>query len=88
MPHSFSSDNFNIFVIFRLSACKFENLGCKWEGPHHEKSDHEMGCSFPKKSGGELLETLNAATLKHSDDLKLFETVVGLLSFEKIAING
>ncbi|EDO46014.1 predicted protein [Nematostella vectensis] len=71
----------------RLVRCKYKRLGCPWQGPHHELALHEGACPHPGKTGLELMEALNAIDEKNEMELQTLGTIVGLLSFEKIAIN-
>jgi len=71
----------------RPTDCKFERIGCQWKGPIHEAPEHEKVCIHPRKSGGEVLGALETRDSKHSDEKKLFLSLVDLLNYEKIIFN-
>ncbi|XP_031571163.1 cysteine and histidine-rich protein 1-like [Actinia tenebrosa] len=71
----------------RLVECKYKRLGCQWQGPFHELSGHEGECLHPNKTGIELMTALDTIDETNAKRVKTLETIVGLLSFEKIAIN-
>ncbi|KAK3750479.1 hypothetical protein QZH41_018121 [Actinostola sp. cb2023] len=73
--------------INRLVGCKYKRLGCLWQGPFHELSKHEGECVHPNKSGLELMTALDAIDESNAKDVRMLHTIVGLLSYEKIAIN-
>ena len=79
-----------IFLLtIRLVDCKFKRLGCPWQGPYHEVAGHQENlCSYPEKKGMELMGYLDAIDEKHAKECKLFDSITGLLSYEKITING
>ena len=68
--------------------CKFKRLGCLWYGPFHEQRDHEDKCVHPGMTGLQLMESLEVVDKNHKDEQELFQNILNLLSFEKIAING
>lgn len=51
-------------------------------------TEHEANCSHPKKSGAEVMLALQATDATQSEDKKLFNTLIELLSYEKIIFNG
>lgn len=51
-------------------------------------TEHEANCSHPKKSGAEVMMALQATDATQSEDKKLFNTLIELLSYEKIIFNG
>lgn len=73
---------------FRITSCKFYQIGCPWRGPYHEYSEHEVVCIHPNKTGAEVMEALKLLEQKTEEEKKLYDGIFELLSFEKIAING
>ncbi|KAJ6635224.1 Cysteine and histidine-rich protein 1 like [Pseudolycoriella hygida] len=71
----------------RPTTCKYVRIGCQWKGPLHEATEHEANCSHPKKSGAEVMIALQATDATQSEDKKLFNTLIELLSYEKIIFN-
>lgn len=51
-------------------------------------TEHEANCSHPKKSGAEVMLALQATDATQSEDKKLFNVLIELLSYEKIIFNG
>jgi hypothetical protein len=76
-------DIFNDFVFLLYSR-----IGCPWRGPIHEAPEHETNCSHPKKSGADVMLALQQYDDAHSEERKLFSTLIDLLSYEKIIFNG
>lgn len=68
--------------------CKYKRLGCTWQGPFHELDKHEVECAHPHKTGFELMTALDAIDETNNRNMRMLQTIVGLLSYEKIAING
>lgn len=50
--------------------------------------EHEANCLHPKKSGAEVMLALEATDATQSEDKKLFNVLIELLSYEKIIFNG
>ncbi|BFF97687.1 cysteine and histidine-rich protein 1 homolog [Drosophila madeirensis] len=71
----------------RPTKCKYHRIGCQWRGPYHETTEHERNCSHPKKSGYEVMAALEAHDLKIKEEKKMFNTLIDLLSYEKIIFN-
>ncbi|CAI9737399.1 and histidine-rich 1-like [Octopus vulgaris] len=71
----------------RPSSCKYAQLGCPWRGPYHELKEHEENCSHPQKTGIELMDALQAIDKQNTEQLKLYEDIFALLSYEKITFN-
>lgn len=59
-----------------------------WFNPLGTATEHETICSHPKKSGAEVMLALQATDATQSEDKKLFNTLIELLSYEKIIFNG
>jgi hypothetical protein len=72
----------------RPTNCKYSRIGCPWRGPIHEVPEHEKNCSHPKKSGADVMAALQLHDEAHSEERKLFTTLIDLLSYEKIIFNG
>lgn len=45
-------------------------------------------CIHPRKTGGDVMATLENRDGKHTEEKKLFMNLVDLLSYEKIIFNG
>lgn len=50
--------------------------------------EHQRGCLFPQKSGEDLLESVSAIANEAKDELKRYQELFQMLSYEKIAISG
>lgn len=72
----------------RPTACRYQRIGCQWKGPLHEAHEHQAGCSHPKKSGADVMLALEATDASQSEEKRLFNTLIELLSYEKIIFNG
>ncbi|XP_069477900.1 zinc finger TRAF-type-containing protein 1 isoform X3 [Ambystoma mexicanum] len=68
----------------RVTQCKYKRIGCPWQGPFHELTVHESECSHPTKTGNELMEILDEMDQSHKKEMQLYNSIFGLLSFEKI----
>ena len=68
--------------------CKYEILGCPWQGPFHEQGAHQSDCAHPKKSGLEIVGALEAKQERDLAQVALYKDVFNLLSLEKIAFTG
>ncbi|XP_075162618.1 zinc finger TRAF-type-containing protein 1 homolog [Haematobia irritans] len=71
----------------RPTNCKYSRIGCQWRGPNHETSEHERNCSHPNKSGYDVMAALEAYDAKIKEEKKMFNTLIDLLSYEKIIFN-
>ncbi|XP_067645519.1 zinc finger TRAF-type-containing protein 1 homolog [Eurosta solidaginis] len=71
----------------RPTKCKYSRIGCQWRGPNHETTEHERNCLHPTKSGYEVMAALEAHDAKIKDEKKMFNTLIDLLSYEKIIFN-
>lgn len=56
----------------------------------HDKTaaEHEKICAHPKKSGAEVMVALDATETSIAEERKLYNTLMELLSYEKIIFNG
>lgn len=63
-------------------------IGCQWKGPIHEVSQHETFCAHPKKSGADVMQSLVERDAINLEEKKRFNTLIDLLSYEKIIFNG
>lgn len=80
----------NIWVRYhcRVVACNYERIGCPWKGPFHELADHVISCAHPRKSGDEIMASLQVKDKERQAEVRLHESMLNLLSFEKIAFSG
>ncbi|XP_078473818.1 zinc finger TRAF-type-containing protein 1 isoform X1 [Lampetra fluviatilis] len=67
-----------------LTNCRYQRIGCPWQGPFHEISAHEAECCHPKKTGSELMGVLDEMDQNHKKEMQLFNDIFTLLSLEKI----
>lgn len=51
-------------------------------------SEHERNCLHPNKSGYEVMAALETFDSKIKEEKKMFNTLIDLLSYEKIIFNG
>lgn len=51
-------------------------------------NEHERNCLHPQKSGYEVMAALEAHDVKIKEEKKMFNTLIDLLSYEKIIFNG
>lgn len=72
----------------RVTQCKYKRIGCPWHGPFHELTVHESECCHPTKTGNELMEILDEMDQSHKKEMQLYNSIFGLLSFEKIGYTG
>lgn len=49
---------------------------------------HQKECLFPQKSGEDLLESVSAIAGEAKDELRRYQELFQMLSYEKIAICG
>nr|XP_016926283.1 cysteine and histidine-rich protein 1 homolog [Drosophila suzukii] len=71
----------------RPTKCKYHRIGCQWRGPFHETNEHERNCLHPQKSGYEVMAALEAHDERIKEEKKMFNTLIDLLSYEKIIFN-
>lgn len=71
-----------------VTQCKYKRIGCPWHGPFHELTVHESECCHPTKTGNELMEILDEMDQSHKKEMQLYNSIFGLLSFEKIGYTG
>lgn len=79
---------FVCYALYRPVYCKFKRIGCLWHGPFHKLRDHEEKCPHPGMTGLQLMDSLEVIDKNHKDERELFQNILALLSYEKIAING
>ncbi|XP_027048166.1 cysteine and histidine-rich protein 1-like [Pocillopora damicornis] len=87
LPRSHLKNHEEKECLNRPVCCKFKRIGCLWEGPFHKLRDHEDKCDHPNMTGMQLMESLEVIDRNHKDEQDLFQNILNLLSFEKIAIN-
>ncbi|XP_064641801.1 zinc finger TRAF-type-containing protein 1-B-like [Lineus longissimus] len=68
----------------RITSCSYERIGCPWKGPYHELKGHEEVCIHPKKTGAEIMDTLIAYDNKRAEEMKIYDKIFNMLSYEKI----
>lgn len=51
-------------------------------------TEHERNCLHPQKSGYEVMAALEAHDVMIKEEKKMFNTLIDLLSYEKIIFNG
>lgn len=51
-------------------------------------TEHERNCLHPQKSGHEVMFALEAHDVLIKEEKKMFNTLIDLLSYEKIIFNG
>ena len=73
---------------YRLVSCNYERIGCPWRGPFHELQGHTTDCAHPKRTGDEIMESLQVIDKKRDAEIMLYQSIFNLLSFEKIAFSG
>ena len=73
---------------YRLVSCNYERIGCPWWGPFHELQGHTTDCAHPKRTGDEIMESLQVIDKKRDAEIMLYQSIFNLLSFEKIAFSG
>ncbi|XP_046400387.1 cysteine and histidine-rich protein 1 homolog [Ischnura elegans] len=71
----------------RITSCRFARIGCPWRGPWHETSSHEAACAHPTRTGLEVMEALQAASVVEEREKRLYDNIFELLSYEKITFN-
>ncbi|CAH0696111.1 unnamed protein product [Spodoptera exigua] len=71
----------------RLTGCRFACIGCPWRGPAHEGGAHEAACAHPAKSAADVVATLAERDRRASEANAIYNQVLDLLSYEKIAFN-
>ncbi|XP_037933997.1 cysteine and histidine-rich protein 1 homolog isoform X2 [Teleopsis dalmanni] len=71
----------------RPTNCKYARIGCQWRGPYHETTEHERNCLHPSKKGFEIMAALEAHDAKIKQEKTVFNTLIDLLSYEKIIFN-
>lgn len=71
-----------------MTQCKYKRIGCPWQGPFHELPAHESECSHPTKTGTELMGILGEMDQSHRRDMQLYNSIFGLLCYEKIGFTG
>ena len=77
-----------LLCIFRLVRCPYARLGCQWAGQFHKLSAHESSCAHPLMTGAELMEPLHVFDHQKQDEVKLYKTILDLMSCEKVVITG
>lgn len=55
---------------------------------HHQLESHEKECLFPQKCGADLLENVSSIAAEAKEELRRYQDLFQMLSYEKIAICG
>lgn len=76
------------FHYCRLVTCKYEKIGCRWQGTSVSLMDHEGRCAQARKTGIEIMETLEHSSSKEEEKLILYQSLVALLSYGRTSIHG
>ncbi|XP_035435089.1 cysteine and histidine-rich protein 1 homolog isoform X1 [Spodoptera frugiperda] len=71
----------------RLTGCRYACIGCPWLGPAHEGGAHEAACAHPGKSAADVVATLAERDRVVNEANAVYNQVLDLLSYEKIAFN-
>ncbi|KAI0234717.1 Cysteine and histidine-rich protein 1-B [Lamellibrachia satsuma] len=71
----------------RRVPCKFERIGCPWEGPPHEVKEHENVCTHPSKPAADIMDLLDVTYHRQEDEMRLYKNIFNLLSLEKITFS-
>ena len=77
-----------MFVLRRMTGCRFACIGCPWLGPAHEGGAHEAQCAHPHKSAAEVVSVLAERDKRNREATVIYNQVLELLSYEKITFNG
>jgi hypothetical protein len=76
------------FCDFRLVPCKYEKIGCHWQGTSQTRVDHEERCAQARKTGLEIMENLEKCSTDEETKLTLYQSIFSLLSYGRTSIHG
>lgn len=80
--------SFLLFFFRRPVPCNYKNLGCSWDGLFHQLESHTKECLYPQKTGAELLDEVSSIAAEAKEEVKKYDDLFRMLSYEKIAICG
>lgn len=72
----------------RPAKCKYNQIGCSWEGPYHELDSHSKECVHPNRQAKDIMEFLQENNSKVQEEQNAFNQLVNFLSYEKVCFNG
>lgn len=73
--------------VDRLVPCKYKQIGCHWQGMFRTKRDHEDRCAQTRKSGLEIMDSLEKISKEENSKLALYRSIFSLFSFERILVH-
>lgn len=74
----------------RPTKCIYNRIGCHWEGPFHELSNHIDNCfkiTHPFKNSKDILESLKEKEISLENEKQSLLSVINVFSFEKVCFN-
>ena len=77
-----------MFNFKRLVSCKFTKIGCHWQGTFKNRVDHEERCAQSRKTGQEIMDSLEKMSKDEETKLGLFQSILSLLSYDTMVILG
>ena len=75
----------------RPTKCIYNRIGCQWEGPFHELTNHVDNCfkiTHPFKNSKDILESLKEKEISLENEKQSLLSVINVFSFEKVSFNG
>jgi len=72
----------------RPIKCIYERIGCTWEGPYHELSEHSEQCAHPNRPCRDIIGFLKEKDANVEEEYQSLNTLVNFLSYEKVCFNG
>jgi succinate dehydrogenase/fumarate reductase flavoprotein subunit len=77
-----------LVFAFRLVSCKYEKIGCHWQGTLQAQVDHEERCAQARKTGLEIMENLEETCKEEETKLTMYQSIFALLSFGRTSVHG
>lgn len=71
----------------RPVKCSYERIGCMWEGPFHELSEHCEICAHPNRPCREIMTFLKNKDASLEEEEHSLSSLVNILSYEKVCFN-
>jgi len=71
----------------RPIKCIYERIGCTWEGPYHELSEHSEQCAHPNRPCRDIIGFLKEKDANVEEEYQSLNTLVNFLSYEKVCFN-
>lgn len=68
--------------------CKYEKIGCHWQGTVRTQADHEERCAQTRKTGLEIMENLEKSSTEEKTKLNLHQSIFALFSYGRTSIHG